>query len=98
MSDYFKVLLLAELAAGYTVLFLWISRESILRQLWHRAYDSLETAAARRVRDNRRSLQMLRTKRGFWQRMELSRADPYHLPAIFGDLLFRRRGFGICTQ
>ena len=71
MSDYFKVLLLAELAAGYTVLFLWISRESILRQLWHRAYDSLETAAARRVRDNRRSLQMLRAKRGFWQRMEL---------------------------
>ncbi len=90
MSDYFKVLLLAELAAGYTVLFLWISRESILRQLWHRAYDSLETAAARRVRDNRRSLQMLRTKRGFWQRMELrllysgiSRRFPFLTPELW---------------
>lgn len=90
MSDYFKVLLLAELAAGYTVLFLWISRESILRQLWHRAYDSLETAAARRVRDNRRSLQMLRAKRGFWQRMELrllysgiSRRFPFLTPELW---------------
>ncbi len=90
MSDYFKVLLLAELAAGYTVLFLWSSRESILRQLWHRAYDSLETAAARRVRDNRRSLQMLRTKRGFWQRMELrllysgiSRRFPFLTPELW---------------
>ncbi len=70
MSNYFKVLLLAELAAGFAALFLWIRRESILRQLWHRAYDSLETAAARRVLDNRRSLQMLRAKKGFWQRME----------------------------
>ena len=90
MSDYFKVLLLAELAVGYTVLFLWISRESILRQLWHRAYDSLETAAARRVRDNRRSLQMLRAKRGFWQRMELrllysgiSRRFPFLTPELW---------------
>lgn len=70
MSNYFKVLLLAELAAGFAALFLWIRRESILRQLWHRAYDSLETAAARRVLDNRRSLQMLRAQKGFWQRME----------------------------
>lgn len=90
MSDYFKVLLLTELAVGYTVLFLWISRESILRQLWHRAYDSLETAAARRVRDNRRSLQMLRAKRGFWQRMEqrllysgISRRFPFLTPELW---------------
>jgi len=70
MSDYFKILLFTELAVGYTALFLWIRRESILYQLWHRAYDSLETAAARRVLDNRRSLQMLQGKMGFWRRME----------------------------
>lgn len=70
MNNYIKILLLAELAVGFTALFLWIRKESILHQLWHRAYDSLETAAARRVRDNRRSLQLLQGKRGFWQRME----------------------------
>ncbi len=70
MSDYFKILLLAELAAGFTALFLWIRQNSILHQLWHRAYGSLETAASRRVLDNRRSLQMLQRKRSFWQRME----------------------------
>lgn len=71
MSDYIKILLLAELAAGFTALFQWIRRESILHQLWHRAYDSLETAAARRVQDNRRSPQLLQGKRAFgsaWSR------------------------------
>lgn len=38
--------------------------------MWHRAYDSLEAAAARRVRDNRNSLQLFHSKKGFWQRME----------------------------
>ena len=70
MRDCIKILLLAALAAGYTALFLWGRRESILHQLWRRAYDSLETAAAKRVQDNRRSLQLLQGKKGFWQRME----------------------------
>jgi len=65
-----KILLLAELTAGFTALFWWIRQGSILRLLWHRAYDSLEAAAAKRVQDNRRSLQLLRGKKGFWQRME----------------------------
>ncbi|MDE6674534.1 MAG: hypothetical protein K2K19_06950 [Acetatifactor sp.] len=70
MRDCIRILLLAELAAGYTVLFLWGRQVSILHQLWRRAYDSLETAAAKRVQDNRRSLQLLQGKKGFWQRME----------------------------
>lgn len=70
MNDYFKALLALELTAGFAALFLWLRQGSILIQLWHRAYDSMETAAARRVWDNRRSLQMLRAKKGFWQRME----------------------------
>lgn len=70
MSDYIKILLLAELSGGFITLFLWIYRESLLHQLWRRAYDSLETAAARRVQDNRRSLQLLQGRKGFWQRME----------------------------
>lgn len=90
MSDYIKILLLAELAAGFTALFQWIRRESILHQLWHRAYDSLETAAARRVQDNRRSLQLLQGKKGFWQRMEqrllysgISRRFPFLTPELW---------------
>lgn len=70
MNDYMKVLLLAELTAGFTALLWWIRQGSILRLLWHRAYDSLEAAAARRVRDNRNSLQLFHSKKGFWQRME----------------------------
>lgn len=70
MSDYMKILLLTELMAGFAALFLWVRQESILHQLWHRAYDSLETAAARRVQDNRRSLQLLHGKKSFLQRME----------------------------
>ncbi|MFG6355683.1 MAG: hypothetical protein K1W26_02495 [Acetatifactor sp.] len=70
MNDSMKILLLAELTAGFTALFWWIRQGSILRLLWHRAYDSLEAAAAKRVQDNRRSLQLLRGKKGFWQRME----------------------------
>ncbi|MBO5281689.1 MAG: hypothetical protein J6B43_00965 [Lachnospiraceae bacterium] len=70
MSGYIKILLLAELAGGFSALFLWIHRGSLLHQLWKRAYDSLETAAARRVHDNRRSLQLLQGRKGFWQRME----------------------------
>lgn len=71
MNNYIKILLLAELAVGFMALFLWIRKESILHQLWHRAYDSLETAAARRVRDNRRSLQLLQGNGDFgsaWNR------------------------------
>ncbi len=70
MNGYIKIILLAELFGGFLSLFLWIHRESLLHQLWKRAYDSLETAAARRVQDNRRSLQLLQGRRGFWQRME----------------------------
>lgn len=70
MNDYMKVLLLAELTAGFTALLWWIRQGSILRLLWHRAYDSLEAAASRRVRDNRNSLQLFHSKKGFWQRME----------------------------
>lgn len=90
MSDYIKAALLAELAVGFTTLFLWIRRESILHQLWRRAYDSLETAADRRALDNRRSLQMLREKRGFLQRMEqkllysgISRRFPFLTPELW---------------
>lgn len=70
MNDYMKVLLLVELTAGFTALFWWIRQGSILLLLWHRAYDSLEAAAARRVRDNRNSLQLFHSKKGYWQRME----------------------------
>lgn len=70
MRDYFKILLLPELAVGFVSLFLWIRRESLLHQLWRRAYDSMEMAAARRAQDNRRSLQLLQGQKGLLQRME----------------------------
>ena len=70
MSDCIKILLLAELGAGFGVLFLWSRRARIPGRLWRRAYGSLEAAAAKRVQDNRRSLQLFRGKRTFWQRME----------------------------
>lgn len=90
MSDYIKIMLLAELAGGFSSLFLWINRESLLHQLWRRAYDSLETAAARRAQDNRRSLQLLQGRKGFWQRMEqrllysgIRRHFPYLTPELW---------------
>lgn len=96
MRDYIRILLLVELAVGFTLLLTWIRRGSILHQLWRRAYDSLETAAAKRVQDNRRSLQLLRGKRNFWQRMEqrlvysgISGRFPFLTPElwILGNLL-----------
>lgn len=90
MRDCIRVLLLMELLVGFLLLFLWIRQGSILRSLWRRAYDSLEMAAARRVQDNRRSLQVLSAKKNFWQRMEqrliysgISRYFPFLTPELW---------------
>ncbi|MCM1118398.1 MAG: type II secretion system F family protein [bacterium] len=90
MRDCIRILLLMELLVGFLLLFLWIRRGSILRSLWRRAYDSLEMAAARRVQDNRRSLQALSAKKNFWQRMEqrliysgISRYFPFLTPELW---------------
>lgn len=90
MRDCIRILLMMELLVGFLLLFLWIRRGSILRQLWRRAYDFLEMAAARRVQDNRRSLQVLSAKKNFWQRMEqrliysgISRHFPFLTPELW---------------
>lgn len=59
-----KVLILGELVGAYVLLFAWIRKESIIHNIMHKAYASLEEAANRRVEDNRKGIAMLYRKKG----------------------------------
>lgn len=59
-----KVFILGELVGAYVLLFAWIRRESIIHNIMHKAYASLEEAANRRVEDNRKGIAMLYRKKG----------------------------------
>jgi len=55
---------LGELVGAYVLLFAWIRKESIIHNIMHKAYASLEEAANRRVEDNRKGIAMLYRKKG----------------------------------
>lgn len=59
-----KVFILGELVGAYVLLFAWIRKESIIHNIMHKAYASLEEAANRRVEDNRKGIAMLYRKKG----------------------------------
>lgn len=91
-----KVLILIELAAAFGLLFWWIRKESIIHNVMHKAYDSLETAAAKRVQDNRQSILLLNRPKGKLFKLEqillysgLIRRFPFLTPEIYivGNLL-----------
>ena len=59
-----KVFILGELVGAYVLLFAWIRKESIIHNIMHKAYASLEEAANKRVEDNRKGIAMLYRKKG----------------------------------
>lgn len=59
-----KVFILGELVGAYVLLFAWIRKESIIHNIMHKAYASLEEAANRRVEDNRKGIAILHRKKG----------------------------------
>ena len=65
-----KILLFAELAGAFGLLFWWIRRESIIHNVMRLAYENLEQAAKRRVQDNRQGMYLLNRPKGILQRLE----------------------------
>ena len=65
-----KVLVLIELMVFFVLLFSWIRRESIIHNIMHKAYASLEEAAGRRVEENRKGIALLNRKKGKLYRLE----------------------------
>lgn len=59
-----------ELLAAFGLLFWWIRKESIIHNVMHQAYETLEQAAAKRVGDNRRSMLLLKRPKGFLHHLE----------------------------
>lgn len=82
--------------AGFFTLFYWMRRESFIRTVLHRAYDSIDTAARRRVLSNRRSMRLLERRRDRLYGLEkmllysgLLRRFPFLSPELYlvGDVV-----------
>lgn len=91
-----NVLVFIELAAAFGLLFWWIRGESIIHNVMHKAYESLEEAAAKRTYDNRQGMMLLNKPKGKLYRLEqqllysgLIRKFPFLTPEIYiaGNLL-----------
>lgn len=91
-----KVLIFLEWTAAFGLFFWWIRRESIIHNVMHKAYASLETAAAKRVQDSRQGILLLNKPKGKLYRLEqillysgLVRRFPFLTPEIYivGNLL-----------
>lgn len=91
-----KILLFAELAGAFGLLFWWIRRESIIHNVMRLAYENLEQAAKRRVQDNRQGMYLLNRPKGILYRLErqllysgLTRKLPGLTPELYitGNLL-----------
>ncbi len=65
-----RILLFAELAGAFGLLFWWIRRESIIHNVMRLAYENLEQAAKRRVQDNRQGMYLLNKPKGILHRLE----------------------------
>lgn len=85
-----KIVLFVELIAAFGLLFWWIRKESIIHNVMRQAYESLEQAAARRVRDNRQGMFLLNNPKGFLYQLEqqllysgLTRKIPGLTPEIY---------------
>lgn len=91
-----KIGILIELFGAFTLLFWQIRKESLIHNVMHKAYDSLEQAARRRVEDNRRGILLLNRPKGILYRLEqillysgIIRRFPFMTPEIYiaGNLL-----------
>ncbi len=85
-----KVLVFCELLLAFGMLFAWIRRESIIHNILHRAYKSLEDAAVKRTQDNRQSMLLLQKRKGRLYRLEqkllysgLTKKLPFLSPEVY---------------
>lgn len=65
-----KAILLACLLAAFGCLFYWLSKESIIQNALRRTYDSMDTAARRRIQEKRRMLLRAERRKGLWDKLE----------------------------
>ncbi len=80
---WFKIILGISLYAAFFLLFAWFGRESMIRRLMHRTFESMDAAARQRVHDNRRLLRLLQERKGFVHRVEQR--------LVYSGLIFRFR-------
>lgn len=91
-----KVLVFGELVVAFSLLFLWIRRESIIHNIVHKAYETMEEAASKRAADNRKGIILLNKPKGKLYGLEqkllysgLTRRFPFLTPEIYivGNIL-----------
>ena len=85
-----KILVAIELLAAFLALFWWIRSESIIHNMLHKAYASIEEAAKKRAGDNRRGELLLKKPKGRLYRLEqqllysgLLRRFPFLTPELY---------------
>lgn len=65
-----RVLLFLLLALAFSLLFIWLKRDGIIRNVLRRTYDTIDAAARKRVYENRRKVMLLNHHRGILQWLE----------------------------
>lgn len=86
----YKLIILFSLVVGFSLLFVWLARESIIHNVLKRTYDTMDAAARQRVQENRRLLGLLNGRRGLLYRIEqrlmysgLVRKFPFLTPELW---------------
>lgn len=67
---WYKVILGVCLYAAFFMLFAWLGKESLIKRLMHRTFESMDAAARQRVHENRQLLTVLQERKGFLYRVE----------------------------
>lgn len=67
---FLRVLLFLLLALAFSLLFIWLKRDGIIRNVLRRTYDTIDAAARKRVYENRRKVMLLNHHRGILQWLE----------------------------
>lgn len=85
-----KILVAVELLLFFVLFFWWIRSESIIHNMLRMAYSTLEEAAQKRTKDNRRGELLLKKKKGRLYRLEqqllysgLLRSFPFLTPELY---------------
>lgn len=91
-----RAVLFVSLLVSFLLLFYWMRRESFIRVVFHKAYDSIDNAARRRVMENRRSMRLLQRRRDRLYGLEkvllysgMMRRFPFLSPELYlaGDIV-----------
>jgi len=66
----YKFFIFAGLEIGFTLLFVWIRKESIISNVIQKTYDSVDASARKRTQENRENLIRLQKQGGYLHRIE----------------------------